>query len=126
MLDGGPGEGLTDAPTTHLLVDHHVLDPGPQAGRDAEHHEGERAHDLIVELGHEQCRPGVGNDLRQLVRAGRRRGARELRDQTGECGSEVECDLPNSLDFHHVDHRASVATGYEFPTTPASVAAPAS
>jgi len=84
-VDRGPVEGGAGARPTDLLVDDDILDPGPDARRDAKDDEGQGPDDrAVVERRDEQ--PGrVGpHHLTELVGRDRGCGGGELGQQAGE------------------------------------------
>ena len=99
-------EGFGHALAPGRLVDHDVLDPGAQAGRDAEQGERERADDLVAAAGEEQNRGRRLGDLVEFVARRRRVRRRQLGRQPLERGDHRGCDLVTLDDLD--GHAASV------------------
>jgi len=94
-----PAQDLRHPPPPGLLVDHHVLDPGPDARWDAEQHQGEAAHQALLGVaGHEQNGGGRPHHLDQLVAARHGRRPGELRREHPEGGHQLGGDGRRLLD----------------------------
>lgn len=83
---------LTHAMPTCLRVDDDVLDPGTNTRGNAEHRQGERAHDPTVQPGHEEGRRSISRDLLECCSRRRRIRGRQLRNQVLECGHDLVVD----------------------------------
>jgi hypothetical protein len=61
------GKGAADTSATGVLVDHDILNPGPQSGREGEGDQGQHASDGAVAPGDEQGGGLVTDDPDQVV-----------------------------------------------------------
>lgn len=98
MIESSPIQRLADTMATGALVDHHVLDPGADSGRDAKHGQRERADDGAVESGHEQSRGLRGDQCLESRTIRRRIGRRQLRDQSREGRHQFVVDPSADVD----------------------------